>query len=113
MVQIWLLCLVPQGRVRVHVSSKSGLNEQFIDYSNIAGIDFSVKVLDALTEVQKMAKPENWEVLRPYAEKLLNQPIPPPMTMQSRNTGLSYEHSSPLKGGAAQLAVKPRVCSRL
>lgn len=76
MVQIWLLCLVPQGRVRVHVSSKSGLNEQFIDYSNIAGIDFSVKVLDALTEVQKMAKPENWEVLRPYAEKLLNQPIP-------------------------------------
>jgi hypothetical protein len=35
-----------------------------------------VKVLDALGELQKMAKPENWEVLRPYAEKLLNEPIP-------------------------------------
>lgn len=40
-----------------------------LDYSNLADVDFSTKVLDALGEIQKVAKPENWEVLRPYAEK--------------------------------------------
>ncbi len=75
MVQIFSLCLVQQGKIRISLGSKSGLPYPFLDYSNIAEIDFSVKVLDALGEVQKMAKPENWEVLRPYAEKLLNEPI--------------------------------------
>ena len=75
MVQIYLLCLVQQGKIRIHLSSKSGLTESFIDYSNIAAIEFSVKVLDAWTDVQKMAKPENWETLRPYASKLLGEDI--------------------------------------
>lgn len=76
MVQIFALCLVQQGKIRISLGPKSGLPYQFLDYSNIAEIDFSVKVLDALGELQKMAKPENWEVLRPYAEKLLNETIP-------------------------------------
>ncbi|MCL5960615.1 MAG: hypothetical protein M1358_15150 [Chloroflexi bacterium] len=76
MVQIYLLCLARQGKIRVALGPKSGLPFSFIDYSNIAGIDFSTKVLDALTEVHKLAKPENWEVLRPYAEKLLDESIP-------------------------------------
>jgi hypothetical protein len=75
MVQIYLLCLVQQGKIRIHLSSKSALVDSFIDYSNIGDIDFSVKVLDALTEVQKMAKPENWEILSPYASKLLGEEI--------------------------------------
>jgi len=58
------------------VWSKSGLSYDYIDYANLAEIDFSAKILDSLTEVQKMAKPENWEVLRPYAEKLLQKEIP-------------------------------------
>ncbi|MEI6478944.1 MAG: DUF6079 family protein, partial [bacterium] len=45
--------------------------------SNLREVEFSVKVLDALGELQKMARPENWEVLRPYAEKLLGEAIPP------------------------------------
>lgn len=76
MVQIYLLCMVQQGKLRIHVSSKAGLGEPFIDYSNIGSIDFGVKVLDSLTEVQKMAKPENWEVLSPYASKLLGEDLP-------------------------------------
>ena len=76
MVQIFALCLVQQGKIRISLGPKSGLPYPFLDYSNLPEIDFSVKVLDALGEVQKMAKPENWEVLRPYAEKLLNEPIP-------------------------------------
>lgn len=76
MVQIYLLCLVRQSKVRVAIGPKAGLPTGMIDYSNILDVDFSVKVLDNLTEVQKMARPENWEVLRPYAEKLLNASIP-------------------------------------
>lgn len=76
MVQLYLLCLVQQGKVKVSVGPKAGIMQQVIDYSNIADIEFSAKVMDFMAEVQKMAKPENWEVLRPYAEKLLNTNIP-------------------------------------
>lgn len=75
MVQIFLLCLVQQGKVRVSLGSKSGLPYTHVDYSNLREVEFSVKVLDALGEVQKMARPENWEVLRPYVEKLLGETI--------------------------------------
>ena len=76
MVQIFLLCLVKEGKIRIGVGPKSGLSFSMIDYSNIGNIDFSARILDSLTEVQKMAQPENWEVLRPYAEKLLGEEIP-------------------------------------
>ncbi|MDT4896817.1 MAG: hypothetical protein QOH25_1894 [Acidobacteriota bacterium] len=75
MAQIYLLCLVQQGKIRISVGPRSGLSAP-IDYANIAEIDFSTRILDTLNEAQKMAQPENWEVLRPYAEKLLEEPIP-------------------------------------
>src|SRR5438128_11339342 len=75
MVQIYLLCLVQHGKLRLGVGAKSGLQTTLIDYANIGDIDFSARVLDALDDVQKMARPENWEVLRPYAEKLLDESI--------------------------------------
>ena len=75
MVQIYLLCLVRWQGTR-WPRPKSGLPYPYIDYSNIAEIDFSTGILSALTEVQKVARPENWEVLRPYAEKLLEETIP-------------------------------------
>ena len=76
MVQIYLLGLVRKGRVRVTVGAKSGLAVSTLDYSNIVDVEFSTKVLDSFGEIQKVAKPENWEVLRPYAEKLLGTGIP-------------------------------------
>ena len=76
MVQIYLLCLVREGRVRVSLGPKAGLDTEVLDYSNIAGVEFSARVLDALLEVQKLGRPENWDVLRPYAEKLLGIEIP-------------------------------------
>jgi len=76
MVQIYLLCLVREGRVRITVGPKAGLPWSVIDYSNLADVDFSTKVLDSFVEIQKVAKPENWEILRPYAEKLLGIEIP-------------------------------------
>ena len=75
MVQIYLLCLIREGKIRIGIGPKSGLAFPVIDYSNIADIEFSTKILDSFNEVQKMSKPENWEVLRPYAEKLLGEEI--------------------------------------
>jgi hypothetical protein len=76
MVQIYLLCLVREGRIRTTIGARAGLAIPMLDYSNIADVEFSTKVLDALGEIQKVAKPENWEVLKPYAEKLLGIEIP-------------------------------------
>jgi hypothetical protein len=76
MVQIYLLCLVKDGRLRLTIGPKAGLANTVLDYSNITDVDFSTKVLDAFGEIRKVAKPENWEVLRPYAEKLLGIEIP-------------------------------------
>jgi len=76
MVQIYLLCLVREGRIRITVGPRGGLPEPSIDYSNVSDVDFSTKVLDSFVEIQKVTKPENWEILRPYAEKLLGIEIP-------------------------------------
>jgi hypothetical protein len=74
-VHIYLLCLAREGRIRIVLGPRSGLPYGHIDYADIKEIDFSSAVLAALAGVQKMARPENWEVLRPYAEKLLDRPI--------------------------------------
>ena len=76
MVQTYMLCLVREGHVRVTVGAKAGLATPMLDYSNIADVEFSTKVLESFGEIQKVAKPQNWEVLRPYAEKLLGIEIP-------------------------------------
>jgi len=75
MVQIYLLCLVQQGRIKVGIGPRSGLREDNILSANISSIDFNTKILDSMFELQKVAKPKNWEVLVPYAEKLLGVEI--------------------------------------
>jgi hypothetical protein len=74
-IQIYLICLVRQGRVRLAIGPRSGLAFSTVDYSNLAEIDFSARVLDSVNEIQKVTRPENWEVLQPYAEKLLDQSL--------------------------------------
>jgi hypothetical protein len=76
MVQLYLLCLVQTGKIRIGLSTKAGLPFSHIDYQTIKGIDFSARILDALTELQKMEQPKNWEVFRPFAEAFLGKPIP-------------------------------------
>ena len=77
MVQLYLLCLVQTGKIRIGLNSRVGLPHPYIDYQTIKEIDFSARILDALTEVQKMEQPKNWEVFRPFAEALLGKTIPP------------------------------------
>jgi len=75
LVQLYLLCLVRQGTVRVRLSAKAGLTVPMLDYATIGDVEFSARVLDALAEVQKMAKPALWDTLRPFAEKFLDETI--------------------------------------
>ncbi len=75
MIQIFLLCLVHDAKIRVIAGPRSGLGNPAIDYTTIGDIDFSSKVLDAFSDMQKIARPEHWDVLRPYAEKLLGKEI--------------------------------------
>jgi len=76
MTQLYLLCLAKESKIRIEVGPRASLPFAWLDYSNISEVDFSAKILDSITEIQKMAKPENWEILRPYAEKLLGEEIP-------------------------------------
>jgi hypothetical protein len=76
MVQLFLLALAQQGKIRIGVKASAGLLQPTIDYANIAAIEFSTKVLEGLADISKMTPPENWEVLRSYAEKLIGEAIP-------------------------------------
>jgi len=76
MVQIFLLCLVREGKLRISLSTKSGLAVNTLESSNLADIVFNARILESMTDVWKTAKPENWDILRPYAEKLLGEVIP-------------------------------------
>ncbi len=74
-IQIFLLSLTQKGAIRITLNNKSGLSTSIIDYANISTIDFKAAVLNSFLRVQKVEKPENWDVLRPYAEKLLGETI--------------------------------------
>jgi len=108
MVQIFMLCLVREGRIRVTIGPKAGLPNKVYNYSNLAEVDFSAKVLDSLIEIQKVAKPENWEILRPYAEKLLNEELP-----STHDDALITEYRAKLRQlFANEKEVSSRVASR-
>jgi hypothetical protein len=70
MVQLYLCCLARAGKIRIALSGRN-IPADAIDYSNIAGIDFKVAVLDAFDQIQRLKPPEGWELLAPYAAVLL------------------------------------------
>jgi len=71
MIQLYLLCLVREGRLRITLSGKN-LPAEAIDYSNIATIEFKTATLDAFDQIQRLKPPEGWEVLAPFAAVFLN-----------------------------------------
>lgn len=73
MVQLYLLCLAREGKIRITLAGRN-LPVEVVDYSNIAGIDFKVAVLDAFHQVQRLKPPEGWETLAPFAAVLLDDP---------------------------------------
>ncbi len=75
-IDIYLLCLVKQGKIRINMGNKSLLSTPFIDYSNIEQIDFSARVISSFSEIQKMIRPQHWDTLCPYIEVILDEKIP-------------------------------------
>ena len=71
MVQLYLLCLVREGKVRVLLSGGKAPVD-VIDYSNVSTVDFKTAVLDALHELQRLKPPAGWETLAPFAAVLLD-----------------------------------------
>lgn len=70
-IDIYLLSLVRQGRLRVTLSGKATATAESIDYSNIEEITFNTALLNGMAKVQRLKAPEGWAVLAPYAAVLL------------------------------------------
>jgi len=70
MVQMYLLCLVREGRIRITLAGRN-MPAEVVDYSNISALDFKVALLDGFDQVQRLKPPEGWEVLAPFAAVLL------------------------------------------
>ncbi|HOU13760.1 MAG TPA: hypothetical protein PKZ84_11640 [Anaerolineae bacterium] len=73
MVQLYLLCLVQAGKIRIGLSGRAAPVE-VLDYTNIATVDFKVSVLEAMDRIQRLKPPEGWDLLAPYAAVLLDDP---------------------------------------
>ena len=71
LVQLYLLCLVREGHVRVEVSGRSLFGE-YLDYANLDETDLRANVLDTMQVVRRLQAPEGWEVLAPYVAALLD-----------------------------------------
>ncbi len=71
-IDIYLLCLVREGKLRILLSGKGAAGAEYIDYTNIADLTFNAALLNAMTKVQRLKAPEGWPVLAPYAAVLLD-----------------------------------------
>ena len=71
MIDIYLLCLVREGKLRILLSGKGAATTESIDYTNIADLAFNAALLNSMTKVQRLKAPEGWPVLAPYAAILL------------------------------------------
>ncbi len=69
MVQLYLLCLVREGKIRVSLGRNIPVDA--IDYGNIADIDTRLPFSTPSTRFSELKPPEGWELLAPYAAVLL------------------------------------------
>ena len=62
MIDIYLLCLVREGKLRILLSGK-GAGTDAIDYTNIADQSFNAALLNSMTKIQRLKAPEGWPLL--------------------------------------------------
>lgn len=72
MIDIFLLSLVRQGKIRITLSGKSGMIAPHLDVSNLADLQVNAALLNGMGQIQKLKAPEGWPVLAPYAVVLLD-----------------------------------------
>jgi hypothetical protein len=71
MIDIYLLCLVREGKLRILMSGKGGATDA-IDYTNIADQPFNAALLNSMAKIQRLKAPEGWPVLAPFAAIMLD-----------------------------------------
>lgn len=72
MIDIYLLCLAREGKLRIVLSGKGAATAEYIDYTNIGELTFNAALLNSMAKVQRLKAPEGWPVLAPYAAILLD-----------------------------------------
>ena len=72
MIDIYLLCLVREGKLRILMSGKGAATPTHIDYTNIADQTFNAALLNSMAKIQRLKAPEGWPVLAPFAAILLD-----------------------------------------
>jgi hypothetical protein len=72
MIDVYLLSLVRQGKLRISLSGKATATVESIDYANLEEITFNAALLGGMAKVQRLRAPEGWAVLAPYAAVLLD-----------------------------------------
>lgn len=73
LIDVFLLCLVREAKIRISVDPRV-VEGGSIDYAGIERVDFKKPVLQAMRDISLMEAPEGWEVLRPSAALLLDDP---------------------------------------
>jgi hypothetical protein len=71
MIDIYLLCLVKEGKLRILMSGKGVATAQHIDYTNVGDLMFNAALLNSMQKIQRLKAPEGWPVLGQYAAVLL------------------------------------------
>jgi hypothetical protein len=71
MIDIYLFCLVREGKLRILMSGRGGTTEA-IDYTNVADQMFNAALLNSMAKVHRLKAPEGWPVLAPFAAILLD-----------------------------------------
>jgi hypothetical protein len=71
-IDIYVLCLVREGKLRILLSGKGAATVDYIDYTNIADLTFNAALLNSMTKIQRLKPPEGWPVLAPFAAILLD-----------------------------------------
>ena len=72
MIDIYLLCLAREGKLRIVLSGKGAATAEYIDCTNIGELTFNAALLNSMAKVQRLKAPEGWPVLAPYAAILLD-----------------------------------------
>ena len=71
MLDVYLLCLVREGKLRILLSGKAAAVDA-LDYTNVADQTFNAALLNSMAKIQRLKAPEGWPVLAPFAALLLD-----------------------------------------
>ncbi len=72
MIDIFLLTLVRQGKIRITLTGKPATITPHLDVSNLADTQVNAALLNGMSQIHKLKAPEGWLVLAPYAAVLLD-----------------------------------------